>query len=192
MSNTKRVLIRHRGDGRAITREVKEFEKPSLDIAKQAAFFGVDFATMEKRVAAYGGRLTNNMVQSASRQYGKSAALSMMYGMTPQGFKAIKAMMGNIQRQRMFQENGGVGARHPKNGPFKVVEYHGSQRNKKKRYSHKVINKNGYRVHRSGQQSCTAVAERLNMEYAKYLMLKPDEPDQTMFGGNSMVNWKAP
>jgi hypothetical protein len=189
VSNTKKVLIRYRGDGRAITREVEEFDKPSLDVAKQAAFFGVDFATMEKRVAAFGGRLTENMVvQSAARQYGKAAALGMMYGMTPKGFRA---MSYNYQQSHMFSRNGGMGARDPKNGPFRIEPYKGSTR-KREKYSHKVVNKNGYRVHRGGMQSCRSKRDLLNTEYAKWLMIKPDEPDQTMFGGNSAVNWKAP
>jgi hypothetical protein len=177
VSNTKKVLIRHRGDGRAITRTVEDFDEPM----KSSLFIDLETRIM----AGYGGKLTQNMVQSAARQYGKAAALGMMYGMG--------AARVSFQQQKMFQDNGGVSARNPKNGPFRVVEYGGSQRNRKKRYSHKVINKNGYRVHRSGEQSCNAVCERLNIEYAKYLMLKPDErDDQTMFGGNSAVNWKAP
>lgn len=86
---------------------------------------------------------------TAARQLGKSAALGAMYGMT-----------------RRWDPKPRAG----ENGPFTVTA-----RPSRKKKPYKVVNKHGLRVHAGSWHSCKDVCDRLNVQYAKYLMLRDDD-----------------
>jgi hypothetical protein len=161
VSKTKTVITRHRGDGRAIRREIADFDEPlrtELEIEGRTIYMDLE-SVIAARV--YGGNLHENMVQSQARQLGKSAALGIMYG---HGAGVFQREIWMDSREKV------VGARNPKNGPFRVERY--NARTKQTKYAFKVVNAHGYRVHRGGAQSCCDVCATLNTEYAKHLMLK--------------------
>jgi hypothetical protein len=153
-----RVVVRHRGDGRAIYDEVPAPPPPDVITA--------DFETIEHRMVAWMGR-----------RVGKSALFGMKYG---------TKQLAWSQAARMFGSNQGKAPRDPSNGPFSVVldpsrkwvrrsKRHGGM----KEPGHKVINANGWRVHRGSKASCDSVCDNLNTEHAKWIMTKED--DRFMF-----------
>lgn len=64
--------------------------------------------------------------------------------------------------------------RDPQMGPFKVVgNYTAKGQKLRARNTHRVINKEGRRVHRGNERSCIDVCASLNVKYAEWLMVQP-------------------
>lgn len=79
-----------------------------------------------------------------------------------------------ISRSMWRRSGGGRYAKHASYGPFSVTTYDGAgSRRKRKPTTHKVVNKNGRRVHRGSLSSCMQVCENFNLKYAEWLMLQP-------------------
>jgi hypothetical protein len=95
-----------------------------------------------------------------------------------QGKSTIFKQWGDVNS---YSNLGKSAARKGCNGPFRVEVYAGRRqdvrRHGRRQQAFRVVNKLGWRVHRGSQHSCRDVCETLNVEYAKWLMLKPDTPD---------------
>lgn len=126
-------------------------------VDRLAGPIGLDFETYNK---VWCDVETRVLAHSPARQYGKSAALGAMYG----------GSLREFQMQSRYYGGGVPFASSIENGPFTMMKHGGRRRAGKDIW--KVVNKHGNRVHRGTHGSCRDKMEKMNFEYAKWLMTK--------------------